>query len=434
MTALVGHDHAILDVPAGTPLGGYAARAGTSTGTLDPLEVHAVTISAGGRRFAWVVADLSAVNTDLATPLVLGLADALRTRPELVWLSATHTHSGPEVGCHPGGGATPPEWFGPVVKATERAAAQAMRAEGPASLTVHNGLIEGVGGQRSGPHPRSDVPVTVLAVRGRNRVLGVVVVLPVHPTVLGADNLLASADLAGAVRRAVAARLGGWAVVATGAAGDVSTRPHRRDQRPGELDRLGTRAAEQVLALVDAPGAVVDLDRLPIAGARTWSLRLPGRAGEPAPDTEILRQRLAAARRTGDAVAVRTAETSLQGAELAAHRTSGQLKSSASQTGTNLGSRASARISDPRLAVSTVRLGDLAMIGFGGEPYLELEAALASEVDGQVALVGYTGGYLGYLPPAAAYRTDVYEVHISPVAAGGAELAVREALRLLRTC
>ncbi|GAA3585764.1 hypothetical protein GCM10022222_83000 [Amycolatopsis ultiminotia] len=412
MTARIGHGQVVLDVPAGTPLGGYAARAGTSTGTLDPLEVHAVTISAGGRRFVWVVADLPAVNTDLAGPLASRLAGALRTRPELVWLSATHTHSGPELGCRPGGGRTPPAWRSRVARAGQDAAAQAMVAEAPARLTVHTGLLRGVGGQRSGARPRTDVPVTVLAVRDRRLVRGIVVVLPVHPTVLGADNLLVSADLAGAVRRAVAARLGGWAMVATGAAGDVSTRPHRREQRPGELDRLGALAAEQLLALVNAPGRPIDLGHLPIAGARTWSLGLPGRTDEPIPKTAALRSRLDAAQRTGDAVAVRTAETALQGAELAA----------------------SARIRDPRLVVSAIRLGELALIGLGGEPYLAIEAALASEVDNPVTLVGYTGGYLGYLPSATAYSTNVYEVNISPVAAGSAELAVWEAVRLWHNC
>ncbi|MFD9890071.1 hypothetical protein ACFWY9_12080 [Amycolatopsis sp. NPDC059027] len=412
MSVRIGHGRAVLDVPVGTPLGGYAARAGTSTGILDPLEVHAVTISAGPRRFAWVVADLPAVNTDLAGPLLSRLAGSLRTCPELVWFSATHTHSGPEVGCHPGGGRTPPEWTSPLLRTGERAAARAMIAEVPGQLTIHKGLIGDVGGQRSGPSPRADVPVTVLAARNRELVLGVLVVLPIHPTVLGADNLLVSADLAGAVRRAVAERLGGWAVVATGAAGDISTRPHRREQRPGELDRLGALAAEQILALVRTPGTPVDLGRRPLAGARTWSFALPGRAGEPAPETGSIRERLDAAHRAGDPVAVREAETALQGAELAA----------------------SARIGDPRLVVSAVQLGELGMIGFGGEPYLAVESALESEVDGPITLVGYTGGYLGYLPGAAAYETDVYEVNISPVAAGGAELAVSEAVRLLRAC
>ncbi|MBB4686818.1 hypothetical protein [Amycolatopsis jiangsuensis] len=409
MTTRIGHGQAAIAVPTGTPLGGYAARTGTSTGTLDLLEVHAVTVSAGGARFAWVVADLPAVNTDLAGALTSRLAGSLRTRPELVWLSATHTHSGPDTGCRPGGGRTSPQWREPILQAGEYAAGNAMATEQPSDLTAHTGLIEGVGGQRSGPGPRQDVPVTVLAARDRGRVQGCVLVLPVHPTVLGADNLRVSADLAGAVRRAVSARLDGWAVVATGAAGDVSTRPHRRNQHPEELDRLGVLAAEQVLAILDTPGRRVDVDHRPITGARTWSLGLPPRTNEPAPDSRALRRHLEATLRTGDPVAVRTAETALQGAELAG----------------------SAQIRDPRLVVSTVRLGDLALAGFGGEPYLSLEATLASEVDGPLALAGYTCGYLGYLPEAAAYRNAVYEVNIAPTAEGGAELAVREALRLL---
>lgn len=552
----IGHGQVCLQVPLGTRLGGYAARTGASTGTLDQLEVHAVTISAGNSRFAWLVADLPAVNTDLAEPLAARLAGNLQTRPELVWLSATHTHSGPETGCRPGGGRTPPEWHEQVLTAGDLAAGNALATEAPAELTVHTGLINDVGGQRSGALPRQNVPVTVLAARAHGRICGVVVVLPVHPTVLGADNLLVSADLTGAVRRAVAARLGCWAVVATGAAGDVSTRPHRRNQQPDELARLAFLAADQVVALTTPPGRAIALDPAPrgpadlrrsraarnfgpkwsapigpggpsadphrqsstavsgqatsrcgsaqpsstavpepttphpeqptdthrppnaaepnaphqprhtmplgqpdiprrtpntdqppnatrptqprqppqagttgqpiqppaatpgqpnaphhpqITGARTWSLGLPGRHDEPTPDTAALRQQLAEARRSGNAVAIRTAETALQGAELAA----------------------SARIRDPRLVVSTVRLGDLSLVGFGGEPYLALEAALAAEVPGPLVLIGYTGGYLGYLPTAPAYRTGGYEVHISPVAEGAAELAVREAVHLL---
>ncbi|RJQ91247.1 hypothetical protein D5S19_01930 [Amycolatopsis panacis] len=547
----IGHGQVCLQVPVGTRLGGYAARTGASTGTLDQLEVHAVTISAGNSRFAWLVADLPAVNTDLAEPLAARLAGSLRTRPELIWLSATHTHSGPETGCRPGGGRTPPEWHEQVLTAGDLAAGHALATEAPAELTIHTGLINDVGGQRSGALPRKNVPVTVLAARAHGRICGVVVVLPVHPTVLGADNLLVSADLTGAVRRAVTARLGCWAMVATGAAGDVSTRPHRRNQQPDELARLACLAADQVVALTTPPGRAITLDPAPrgpadlrrspaagnfeskwsapigpgrhfadphrrssmpvsgqttsrcgsaqpsstaapeptgqpptapnpehptdthrppsaaaphhtlplgqpdvprrsptpnpgqppnaarptqprqppqarttgqpnqpstappdpppITGARTWSLYLPGRLDEPTPDATALRQQLTEARRTGNAVAVRTAETALQGAELAA----------------------SARIREPRLVVSAVRLGDLSLVGFGGEPYLALEAALATEVPGPLVLIGYTGGYLGYLPTAAAYRTGAYEVHISPVAEGAAELAVREAVRLL---
>jgi hypothetical protein len=195
-------------------------------------------------------------------------------------------------------------------------------------------------------------------------------------------------------------------MVATGAAGDISTRPHRREQTPAELSRLGAIAASQVLALVAGPGSPVD--PVELVGARTTGFSLPSRAAELGPDLAHIRTRLTAAEASGDPVAIREAETAVQGAELSA----------------------SSRPADPRVTVSAVRLGDFSLAALGAEPYLDLQAQLAAALPTPSALIGYTHGYLGYLPTKAAYSTDVYEVNISPVAAGSAELAIAEAARL----
>ncbi|WP_163510769.1 hypothetical protein [Fodinicola acaciae] len=387
-------------------MGGYAARTGPSTGTMDGLELHAVSFSVAERRFLWLVGDLPAVNTDLADAVAARLSTLPGVAPELVWLGATHTHSGPETGCQPGGGATPSPLLSSLVEAAFDAAAAAIEAEEDGSLTVHSGQLDGVAGQRSGVSPRQSVPVTALAFRlPDGHLRGLLAILPVHPTVLGADNRLLSADLAGSVRRALTTD---WAMVATGAAGDVSTRPHRHEQTQAELARLGSVAAAQILDLVDTPSSTLDIGDA--RGSRTPDFALPSRVAEDGPDLAAIRSRFDAVRSSGDAVAIREAETAVQGAELSAK----------------------ARTADPRLAISAVRLGPLRLVGFGGEPYLALEKQLADALSGPVALVGYTQGYLGYLPTRDAYDTDVYEVNISPVAAGAAELAVAEAVRLAR--
>lgn len=402
----VGHGAISLEVPVGTPMGGYAARTGPSTGTLDGAELHAVSFSVGSRRFLWLVGDLPAVNTDLADAVVARLSSLPGVTPELVWLGATHTHSSADTGCQAGGGTTPPALLSSLTAAAFSAAAAAIEAEEPGELTVHSGELDGVAGQRSGVSPRLSVPVTALAFRlPDGHLRGVLTILPVHPTVLGADNRLVSADLAGSVRRASTTD---WAVVATGAAGDVSTRPHRREQTAGELARLGSVAAAQILGLVESPSSTLDTDVL--RGSRTPAFALPSRVAEAGPDLAAIRSRFATVRAWGNTVAIREAETAVQGAELAA----------------------ASRPADPRLAISAVRLGPLRLVGFGGEPYLDLEKQLTDVLDGPVALVGYTQGYLGYLPTRDAYETDVYEVNISPVAAGAAELAVTEAVRLVQ--
>jgi len=401
----VGHARMPLGVPAGSALGGYAARPGPATGTLDGLEAHAVTIHSGGRRLAWVVLDLPYVHGDLAAAVA-----ALLPGTD-VWLSATHTHAGPETSRLPGAPLTPAAWLAAVPPVAADAVRAAVAAEREARLSLHRQRLAGVGGQRSGRRPRRTVPIDVLRFDGPDGLAGVVAVLPVHPTVLPADNRLVSADLSGAVRRALSARLGpeAFAVVATGAAGDISTRPHRRAQTPGECDRLGALVAESVLrGLRRPPRATASGGPLAVTRER---LALPPKPPTATPDlVGRLARRLERVRADGDAVATRTAWTALQAAELAL---------------------AEPARADPACAVSVARLGGLSLVGLGAEPYLDLGGQLDRLVDHPTVLIGYTNGYLGYLPVRAAYKRADYEVLRSPVAAGSAESVIDRAARLV---
>ncbi|MBF8192211.1 hypothetical protein ITP53_42340, partial [Nonomuraea sp. K274] len=212
-----GYGRSVLPVPPGTPLGGYAARPGPSTGVLDELEVSVVTLG----RLVWVVADLPYVNADLAGAVRLAVLEVAPGRD--VWVSATHTHAGPETSRSDDTSLTPARWLAEVPVAAAAAARTAVAREREVTLSVRRVRLSGVGGQRSGARPRRTVPVDVLSFGppgrpplngpghapsggpGSGGPYGVVVVLPVHPTVLGADNQLAGADLAGAVRRALGA-------------------------------------------------------------------------------------------------------------------------------------------------------------------------------------------------------------------------------------
>lgn len=402
-----GHGVHPFSIPDGTEMGGYAARSGGSHGVLDGLEVHAFTVSSGERRLVWLVLDVAAVNVDLVTAITSEVLAAVPfTTPELVWVGATHTHSGPETRTGPFGGVTPSWLVELLVPAAVLAVRRAVAEESSATLTWHRGTLNGVGAQRSGPDPRPWVPIDVLAVRGPSGLSGAVAVLPVHPTVLGADSCVVSADLTGAVRRALADQLGTrvWVMVATGAAGDVSTRRHRRTQTPEELSWLGNLAAAQFADLLATTGVELSGE---LSGAVNTALPMPPRADAlEAGAVEELRSRLEAARASGDAFAQREAETALQGAEIGLAR----------------------RNPSPELVVSVLRIGELTLVGLGGEPYLDL----AELVPQPGLLIGYTGGYLGYLPTRVAYATPTYEVHMSPVAPGGAELALEEAVRLTR--
>jgi neutral ceramidase len=387
----VGHAVVRLEVTVGSSMAGYVARSGTVSGELQPLEVGAVTVAGDSGLAVLLVADLLQVDDDLATEARLAVAAAVGTVPDLVWLTATHTHSGP----------MPGDVREQTVTSAVSVARAAIEAARPASVTLHRGDLAGVGGQRTGESRRTSVPVEVLRVSepsGEPR--GLVGVVPVHPTVLGADSTGVSPDLPGAIRRSLPV----WSLVATGAAGDVSTRPHRRAQTPEEVDRLGALAAQALLDTAETRPLATASD---VVGGWVESVglapTLPGAAFRRGA-LEAARRALAQARAAGDPASIREAAVALEGAELAA----------------------STRSSGPvPCATAYLDLGGFRLLGLGGEPFLDLAPG------GTDVLIGYANGYAGYLPTRAAFeaakahpeRPD-YEVLVSRVAPGQPERAL----------
>src|SRR6476660_720408 len=253
----VGHGTARLDVVPGEPMGGYADRSGGVRDVLDPLEVHAVTFADDGHRFALVVADLICVNVDL----VERIRNSLRAvGVQSCWVAATHTHASPEAGCCPGGAATPPAVGDRLEAASVEAVRRAMASERDAGLGYARTPVPALAGRRNVVDPLAlDIPVDTITVTAGADVVGLVVVCPVHPTVLPAGNDRVSADLNGGIRRALSTP-DRWVVVATGAAGDISTRNTRQGRGPDELDRLGARVADRIRPapprVGDPPGPV----------------------------------------------------------------------------------------------------------------------------------------------------------------------------------
>lgn len=405
MTLRVGHAAVRLDVAGGTPMAGYVARRDAVSGELDPLEVGAVVLAGSSGSVAVVcVVDLLQADDEAARGARRAVASAVGTDPDLVWLTATHTHAGPVLG----------QVTAQVTEAAVRAARAAAGSVVDALVTLHRSELAGVGGQRSGDARRPTVPVDMLRATAGSRLLGILGVLPVHPTVLGADNTLVSADLPGAVRRAVQRSSPAWCLVATGAAGDVSSRAHRREQTPAEVERLGALVG----SCLSSPGAVV-AEATDVVGGRVTSLELapadpaaPFRSGA----VDAARLALAAAEASGDPLRLREATVTMQGAEL------GPVDSG-----------------PVPCQVSALDLGGLRLLGLGGEPFLDL-AAVAVADDPATVLVGYANGYAGYLPTRHAFASAAadpghpsYEVLVSRIAPGESERALAAAGALLGT-
>lgn len=432
----VGHGVAPIPVPSGSVLGGYVDRAGPSTGVADPLEAHVVTVRDGSRRFALVVLDVVCVNADLAAAITSAVA------ADDVWVCATHTHSGPETGCRPRGATTPAPWLSVCTEAAVRATRDAVRAEVPGSLSAGVSSVASVASVRSRPSGERPVPVDVVSFHTSSGLGGLLVVLPVHPTVLPAASTVVSADLAGAVRRALGGRAP-WVVVATGAAGDISTRGVRRGADPAECSRLGQVVASQLT--VPGPGspdgtvwaAALDLTVAPRPTSNQENCRCSGLELNQGSLDQNCRCKPIASNRSpvlsSDQDHCRCSGLELDQGSLdrfcRCDLTSSNRSPALSRQEETLrqAERLAVRSTEPLSAtVRAARLGGVDLIGLPGEPFLDLRPESA-------ILLGYVGGYLGYLPTRQAFAgAPTYETVISPVAAGESERLVDAAVGLLQ--
>ena len=81
-----------------------------------------------------------------------------------------------------------------------------------------------------------------------------------------------------------------------------------------------------------------------------------------------------------------------------------------------------------------IRIGDVALVGFAGEPFSELGVQIKARSPFPHTLFsGYTNDYLGYLPTVDAYPDRGYEVDTSPFRPGAGEQLVEASLALLAT-
>jgi hypothetical protein len=402
-------------IPPGTPMGGYMARHLPSTGTLDPLQIAALVLDDGREHVALIGADVIAVDSDLVAQIArrAGIDEAS------LLLAASHTHAGPRgivERLHPSGDREADSALRErFVAACVEIVTEARKNLEPATLTLGSEGADGAWTNRNDPDGPVDRRMRVLAAwDAAGQALGAAVLFACHPTVLPAENLLVSADLAGGIRRAIASGIGMDAVLLTltGAAGDTSTRHTRLHTSPDEIDRLGGIAGRAALAAMR--------EGRPLSGrlrTATVSVALPPLAVDlPAVEAEIAvaeaeLQRLLA--EGASHAAIRTATTRAQGALLRARL--------ATQPAT-------------QIAITAWGIGgDVALLAIPGELFASLGAAIeATSPFAETWVVGYANGYAGYLPDRAAFTAGTYEALASPYGEEVGEIVVAGALEALR--
>jgi|GEM_PF-518577 len=208
-----------LDIPTGLALAGYIDRSGVSQGFLDPLYLQALLFHTENFSLGLVIVDL------LGVPENLSLAG---NGTHLVIPIATHAHSGPN----------PEAVKEQVENSTRVALAEAQKdLDEVVEVEILRFPVHGVCSRRD---ILCEEPIETSLIIWKRRAHHPVafLIFPCHPTVLGPDNLLYSADLAGRLREAVASKVGAFTVYLNSYAGNISTHYTRKSRSYQELDRL----------------------------------------------------------------------------------------------------------------------------------------------------------------------------------------------------
>jgi Neutral/alkaline non-lysosomal ceramidase, N-terminal len=402
---LAGAASAPFPVAIGTPMAGYMARTGPSTGVLDELTIGAMVLRWADTQLAIVAADIAAVDEALVDEVAI--ATGLK-RSELV-LCASHTHSGPAgviSRMHPADADRgSPELRGFFVATCVKVIIEAIDRMQPVDLLFGKAETRELAANRNDPEGPFDSRLSVLALsRPAGETDAVLAHFACHPTIFSAENRLISADFPGTLRRALPSILGHAAdppivLFINGAAGDVSTRFTRQAQDYAEVERVGAGlAAATVAAFANAR---------PLAGPIRYDRQTVFLPPRSLVDPEIISPSPAEIELARSDAELRLAETRAQGATMLAKLV---------ETGADAIRK--------EIDLAAWALGDLALVAVPGELFASLGSRIAAASPSPTLVLGYANGYVGYLVDDAAFASETYEALASPFAPGAGELVV----------
>jgi len=409
MTLRAGSDSR--DISPGKPMAlfGYPHVRRISTGIHDPLLASALYLENDGAKAVLVALDLLFLDPPTARRLRRAVARTTGAPEECVFISCTHTHSGPvtvsllawrkDVAVP-----APCQSYHRRVRQQVVLACRAARDRArPAELAWTTADATGAGGNRISPSGVIDPACGLLSIRTRRsrKMLSVALVYGMHPTVLHEDSTLVSSDFPHYTREQLRDALGRSLVVLylNGPCGNQSPRYFVKGQTFAEAERLGRKLGRFAAGALDALREN-DWCGDPVLAGRKMRVALPRRK---LLSPRKARQTLAAYRRRHDRLVaqkaphpeVRTAECAVFGAESAV---------CLAEAGARGGVDRLLKRYRP-IEVQALRIGPACLVGLPGESFTEYALAIKRSVGMRAFVVGLVNGELqGYIvtPEAAA--------------------------------
>ena len=416
----------------GAPLTGFGSRLGPSTGCHDALRARLLLLDDGSTRLIWVSCDLIGFSPDDDAKLRGLISEKLSVTPAHVFVSCTHTHSGPASMPFRGPlGQVDEAWVARTFNAIADEAASLVERARPARLAHGIETVTGLGYNRQdGVSPIDQRLLVAQFSDDDGRAIATILNYATHPVVLGERNLQFTADYPGYATRFVEQTSGSVALFVQGSAGDVDPVVYRdlgRGAGTFEIaEGMGRQLAEAAVRAVGGAKPQADLS----IATSLQHVDLPLDPPPPLQEVGALKADFLARRgptnappQTDDA---RWAMFQLAWAE--------QLE------------RAMQRDAVPRtLPVQLVaaRIGALCVVTFPLEVYSQIGLDVREQLAPRpVMIAAYTNGLFGYAPtdraiaqggygPAGSYR--FFPHLLTPLARGTDARLIGAATELVRT-
>jgi neutral ceramidase len=265
------------------PLAGYGARKGKpSTGVHDPLRAKVLLLRDGKKLMALISCDLRSVTPILKQQTLSKSADLLLTADTLL-MCASHTHDGPSIypekfwqlqfgECDPAVIDTMSTALAGGLHAAAKDLAQARVGFGSERLEGftrnRRWRYDNEARKAAGETPALNPVLSILRVDNmEGKCRAILVHFATHPTILGADNMLISAEWPGVLQQSLEnAFPGAVTLYCNGAEGDQSPDGAKGEDAFGRVKEYGTRLAERARTLAKVietnPGKAVGIVRI----------------------------------------------------------------------------------------------------------------------------------------------------------------------------
>jgi neutral ceramidase len=427
---------AVRDISPRKPLFlvGYPHVPRTSTGVHDPLLASALFLSDGKTSLLLISVDVLFITSESTKLCREAIVQACGVPTANILISATHTHSAPLTAsmlAWKNDPVVPPpdaEYLEQFHAAIFEAAVSACQSARPAGLAVTSGHISGVGSNRLAPDGPFDPEASLLAVRSQGKLIALSLIYGMHPTVLHEDSTLVSSDFPHYTREQIRAAFPGVTTVYHNApCGNLSPRYYVRSQTFAEAERLGRKLGDQVVAMLRQLRDEHFHSDISLAASQSYAELLPNQFPSIAGAEDALRRAredFELLKRAGAPHGpMRTAECVVFGCQ--------ERLTLAQAQATGETARWQERYR--KAEVQVFRLGELFVVGFPGELFVEYALQLKRAVPGRTAMVGLANGELqGYIVTPEARNQSSYEAAFALFAAESGQHLVNAALRQLK--